>query len=319
MSQKLEKKKLEFIETRVGKLKKKVIGLEKKLFRALLTKFIVDLQTENGVISNTPKNLALISVIDEIYNDFNNKHQSKLTSQYASDLIKIGGFNQEYFKSIVQENKEEINEKLKARNLRTLGIEKVKGKTKIKKDGYLDLFLKDTTVKTQIKRRALLAVQVGMSVQDLRKTIATDVVTSQQSEGLLKRYWRQNAIDTYSAFDRSTSKALADEYEMQACAYSNGTESDTRKFCKHNVGKIYLRDEVEEWKDYANRKRGKKYIGPIVESKSSYNPFIQQGGINCKHSLRWITNRTALREDKTLTEENGVLIRQEGKNPNKTL
>lgn len=319
MGEEIEKNKLEFIETRVSQLKGKVIGLEKTLFRAILSRFIVDLQTDNGIIANTPKNLALISTIDDIYNEFNIKHQSKLTTEYAKDLIKIGSFNQDYFKKVVEENKAEVNDKLRKRSLEVLGIEKKGTNTIIKKGGYLDMFLNDTTVKTQIKRRAVLAIQVGQTTQDLRKTIASDIITTNQKEGLLKRYWRQNAIDTYSAFDRSTGKALADEYNLQACFYSTGTESDSRYFCKHNVGKVYLREEVEEWKDYVNKKRGGKYIGAIVESKSSYNPFIQQGGINCKHSLRWISNRTALRQDNTLYEEDGVLYRETGKNPNKSL
>ena len=319
MDNKIEKKKLDYIETRVSKLKGSVVGLEKKLFTAVLTKFIVNLNTEGGKITNTPNNLALISLLDDIYNQFNDKHQSKLTQQYAKDLIRIGGFNEDYYKTIVDQNKEEINKKLRKRSLNVLGIEKNGTKTTIKKGGYLDLFLNDTTTKTQIKRRALLAIQVGMTTQDLRKTIATDIITTKQKEGLLKRYWRQNAVDTYSAFDRATGKALADEYGIQAFLYSAGSESDSRLFCLHNKGKVYLPEEIEEWKDYANKKRGKKYKGPIVESISSYNPHTQQGGINCKHSLRGISNRMALRTDKTLYEENGILKREKGKNPNKSL
>jgi hypothetical protein len=319
MRKSIEEEKLDFIGKRIGNLKRSIVGLEKTLYTAILNQFLSKLDTEKGQITNTPQNISLISLIDKIYESFNLNHHSELTDQYAKDLIRIGLYNETYYNSIVDEAKEDINEKLRNRSLRVLGIEKKEAKATLKKGGYLDLFLNDNVIKTQIKRRALLAVQVGMSIQDLRKTIATDIITTKQKEGLLKRYWRQNAVDTYSAFDRATGNALAEEYGITAFLYSAGTESDSRHFCRHNNNKVFLNEEIEEWKDLANKKRGGKIIGPIVESKSSYNPKTQQGGINCKHSLRGISNRMALRLDNTLFEEKGKLIRKKGENPNKDL
>lgn len=315
----IEKDKQVFIEKRLGILNRRVKTLEVKLFRLVVLDFISQLETDGGNIKNTAKNINLISRIDSIYKKFNKESQEDVAIKYANDLLKVGGFNVDYFSQVVDDSRESIGERVKGRNLRILGIDEVKGKSVVKEGGYIDNLINDTRIKTNIKRRGILAIQSGISTSELRRVIGDDLITSKRKEGLLKRYWRQNVYDTYSQFDRSTSKDLADQYKMQCAVWSLGEESDSRHICDKQNGKVYLREEIEELKDFANKKRSKKVIGPIVESVASYNPYIQQGGINCKHSWRWVSNREALRRDKTLYEEDGVIKRKEGGNPNKDI
>ena len=59
-----------------------------------------------------------------------------------------------------------------------------------------------------------------------------------------------------------------------------------------------------------NKKRGKKYIGPIMANGSTYNPKRNVGGINCMHELMFISDDLAISLDDSLELKNDKLVRK---------
>lgn len=316
--QKIHDDKLKFIFERLDKLKRRVARLEKSLFESINSRLLLFLQVDdNGNIKNNQTNLNYINRVDSIFNDINKGQNLDTVSIFAKDLISVGSKNEYYFRTILNTDVKDKAELIKNRNLKALGIEATKKGSKLTKGGFLDLFLNDETPRNTIKRLAYQFIVNGTPINEFKDTLIQEIVTSERKSGIMDKHYRSYAYETYNSFDRSNAKAWADEFKLQVAQYTKGLESDSRYFCIHNIGKYFLREEIQEWDTLKNKKIGKKVVGPIVPRDYSYNPFIRQGGINCKHGLRWVSNEFALRYDKTLyLDEKGIMRRKDGKNPN---
>lgn len=75
----------------------------------------------------------------------------------------------------------------------------------------------------------------------------------------------------YMEADATMTIQAADNIGADKFRYSGSLIKDSRQWCKDHAGKIYTREEIEEWNDstWGGKKEG--------------DPFITRGGWNCRH------------------------------------
>lgn len=303
----ISKRKTAFIESAEKKLERRLNILEKKLVKAIFDSFVDKATIDGGVITFSNTNLNLLASIDSVIAKFKREQYLEVFSSHVKDYLTIGTLTNTYFETQITESRfNRLEKRIRKVNLNSIGLDE---KGVLKKGGFLETFYNNDGFSTEIKRTVIKHIDSGSRIEALRTELVDTIISTEKKNGLLKRYWRQHAYDTQQRFNRNYSNTWADATGMTASFYSAGTVSDSRIFCKERVGKVFLIDEVEDWKDIANKRQGKNIIGPIVANKASYNPRRDCGGINCQHVLNPISDFIALDADKTLKLEDGKLVR----------
>jgi len=298
---KIQKRKDKFLEDRESVLKKKVTGAEKKLLDLIFKDFLDKLETSDGKIVSSGKNITLTQAIDKIFKTFESRINANLVKDYVNDIKKIGSLNESYFK-IFEPNAKKfkgIKDSAQKGIFTRLGLN---SDGKLKRGGFLAEFLTDNRQKRQLKTMVTDAITSGQGFSQLREAVQTLTVGNKQVQGQLQSNYRQFVYDTYSQIDRFESGLYADAIGMDAFKYAGGKIRTTRKFCCQRNGQIFTVQEAEKWQSL--RFEGKT---------KNYNPLIDLGGYNCRHSTQYLSNIITARRRKDLTlNKDGKLVKVKG-------
>jgi len=298
---KIQKKKDSFLEKSESSLDKKVTGAERKLLDLITKDFLDKLETEDGKIVSNGKNVTLTQAIDKIFKTFDERINASLVKDYVNDIKKVSALNESYFKIFEPNAKKFKGIKDSAeKGIRTrLGLDT---DGKIRRGGFLSGFLTDNTQKRQLKTMVTDAITSGQGFSQLRESVQTLTIGNKQVQGQLQSNYRQLIYDTYSQLDNFQSGLYADAIGMDAFRYAGGKIRTTRKFCCQRNGKIWTVEEAEKWQSL-------KFQGKT----KNYNPLIDLGGYNCRHSTQYISNELTARKRKDLTlDEDGKLVKKKG-------
>lgn len=283
--------KSEYILKRQEVLKRKLSAIEKKIYADILDKVFSKLDVVDGTVKSEANNLALTAEVDKLFDSFQRNEFKTVVEQIVGDFRGIGVKNKEYYKLVsdIQGNINSVYDKSKEQLNRSLGITP---DGKVLPNGYIDRLSKDTTFKTSIKQALTSGIVGNVSLAELKSNLQAVIVGNEKVNGSLTRYFETNVIDTYNAYDRSLSTNFASSLGLNAFIYAGGKIKSSREFCRSHDGKVYTREEAEQWKNILNEEDG-----PIWnESKDgTYDPFRQMGGYRCRHSVDWISEKEAIR------------------------
>lgn len=280
-----------FLEKQQKLLLKTVSVAEKALYKSILTKFIDELELNDGKIVSNGKNIELTTAIDKIFNSFNKTGYIDIIKQFTGDLTSITAKNAEYFR-ILGEAKDRIpkaeakaNDRLK----KQLGLNE---KGQIKKNGYLDKLISDKAVAKQIKKAIYKGIAGNVDLKTLQDDLKMVIEGNDKVNGALTRHLNTNLMDSYQAHDRISGNEFALSIELGAFFYGGGTIGTSRCFCNNNNGKVFTRDEAKKWKAKLNTE-----CGPVwnEDKDGTYDPIERMGGYGCRHTPDWISNSEAIR------------------------
>lgn len=279
-----------FIERKQNALKSKMSASEKRLYDRILSNIILRLDVDSGRISSTGKNLTIAAEIDAIFKSFTKTDLNNIVSQFGQDLSKLVVYNDDYFRAAIDDStvnrfdsvKNEVRSFMKKR----IGVN---AKNEIVSDGYLDRLLKDQSIKTKIKDQIIRGVTNRVPIDRLTKSLQKGIIGDPNVDGDLVKFFNQHMNDTFNQFDRLTSKMYAEKLDMKFFIYQGGKIKSSRTFCINHDGKCYTTKEAEKWKSMIGTKSG-----PIAD-KATYNPLVDCGGYNCRHSLDYISDSLAKR------------------------
>lgn len=239
-----------------------------------------------------------------IFRNFTAGPYKQLVSRFVAGIMTVGKLNGEYFTAIFERETPKNYAAIKASAddalMTRFGIDKAGNVTK---DGFLDLFIRDTTVERQAKQFAYNAVsKQGVGLDEFKKGLRAIIEGDKTRVGGYERYFNQYAYDTYQQADSLLQEQYATRLELQACLYAGGLIADSRPFCKERNGKVFIREEIEDWASL-------EFAG----KPAAYNPFIDRGGYNCRHHLNYITNKMALRRrpDLELDSDNKLRVKKQ--------
>ena len=116
------------------------------------------------------------------------------------------------------------------------------------------------------------------------------ITGSKEYTGGLERQFQRYAYDLYQQYDRSYSDSLAEEFDFNYFIYQGGLVTDSREFCVEHNGKVYSREEAEEWPTWKSPTTGDT---PSYLGYPGYDPLTDFGGYNCRHFPGWISDELA--------------------------
>ena len=289
-------KREKYIREQEAILLKKVSGVEKQLYKSIFDKIIKGLDESNGKIVSNGKNIDLVTAIDKIFKDLQGDELLKIIKGFSTGLTGVQQLNEAYFKAIEEDKKKlaKITQQSNEATKKRLGITDKGG---IVKKGFLDKLVKDKTVIQKIKKETYKAITSGRSLEDYKSKIKTMIQGTDKVNGELVRHFDTFARDAFNQVDRTTQKFYADKLDLDAFIYAGGTINASRCFCINHNGKVYTREESQEW--------GDDLMGtcqPIWDESvdGKYQPLVMLGGYNCRHSLNWISSVEAKRRRKDL-------------------
>lgn len=283
--------KRKFIEERQKILKRKVTSLEEKLLDSIFNNLISELEVTDGLIQSNGKNIDLASALNKIFSNFNNSEYLPIIKSFSKDFVGLQELNKTYFAILAEDKKkiESVSKQVNSIMEKTIGIT---SDGKIVSKGYLDRLVTDNTLQTELKTITYRAVTGGIPIKDYKDSIQRIIVGNDQVDGALQKHFNTFAYDTYTQFDRTSSKLYATKLDLKYFIYAGGEINTTRCFCDKNNGKVFSTEEAEEWKKLLN-----KDCGPIWNEKvdGPYDPIIDMGGYNCRHTPDYISFTVAKR------------------------
>lgn len=297
-------KKQSVIDAGREKLNNSIIKLQSSLLDTLVTDVISELDIEDGIIQDTAKNYKLIASLDKVFNSFSVLQAQTLLPQITGTTTEIADLTKSYFLTTISEEFQKRFDKI---------VEGAKELTDLRFGLKNDLFVRGGPLESlikdfggvEVKQIMAKAVSSQMDKKEFIKQMRGFVAGSDGRPGLSERKWKQFAFDVYQQYDASYNMKLADEFGMKYFIYQGGLVGDSRDFCAAHNNKVWSVDETESWATWTPDE-GDYPAGYIVKSKTpgevpsylgypGYDPLIDRGGYNCRHSLGYISEELAFK------------------------
>jgi len=281
-------------------LEKVVTGLQRVLYEVIL----INLEQ----ISKDP------TVIDVLFRKFTRDHHLKVINQFANDIMQVGKKNDVYFRSLLEsdipKNYADLKKEADTLLLQRFGLTE---KGELVEEGFLDSFVKDPTIKRELKAYAYKSQVSGVGLEKFKQGFK-DLISPTEGQGSLQKFYGTFATDTYNQADAMIQEHFAVKLDLQAALYLGGTIEGTRDFCRIRNGRVFTRKEIklfgtskDTYGGYTNKSEGKFNGKP----KGGYDPLIDRGGANCRHAINWLTNKQAMRrrDDLELNDKGELLVK----------
>ncbi len=284
----------EYLNSQRNRLEKNVLLMQDKLLNKVISDIVSELDTENGQIKQTTKNIRLISQLEQTYEQFNITTQIPVIKEFGKGLLGIGKFEKDYFKEFTVDNSikkrfasvvSNTDEFMKAR----IGIG---AKNEIVEGGFLDSFIKDRTLVNDLKQITTRAVTGQMPIDEYKTLLKYKTIGNDQVDGKFQQYYRQFAYDQYNEYDRAYANTLSTEFKLNYAVYQGGLIETSREFCEVHNAKVWTREEVEDFKTWHD---SNGVIPSYIAKFPGYKGELHCGGFQCRHSLSWVDKITAVR------------------------
>ena len=241
--------------------------LQDRLYAALLDYLIDNIETKDNRITFTNNNINTVSKLDKRVSKGLSKELNSLKKYVLSGVSKmLEGVISDYGQTDIRAI--EIGQKVQKQVI-THARKKVEQLTDI------------TPVYDQIKKQAiaLMSNYEGVSLQELRERISISV----RDKKAVERFYSRWTYDLYSQYQRVGANEIRKGLGLVFAVYEGGEIETSRDFCDERNGKVFHISEVEGWVNL-------EWQG---KPETAYNPIIDLGGYNCRHTLRWVSKEFA--------------------------
>jgi hypothetical protein len=298
------KRKQEFIDSQRAKMESSVVKLQSRLFSDIISELIPELDVKDGLIQDTAKNYKLLSVLDKTYKSFQTVSNQVVLGQVLKGTSKIAKLNTNYFSVVLSGNLPARFEDIIAKTDKLINLKIGLEGDKVFKGGWLDAFFNSNTTGLELKEMTSKAVTSNMNLKDYVKLLREKITGSDESAGLLERQFQRYGYNLYQQYDAAYNMTLGNEFGFNYFIYQGGLIVDSRDFCAAHNNKVWSREESESWRTWTpvqgeypagyEVKAKDLYSVPSYMDYPGYDPLIDRGGYNCRHSLGWIADDIAL-------------------------
>jgi len=234
------------------------------LFQALL-KLLDSLDSIDGVIPLTDKNIAVITKVNDLMK------ATLFASAYLiglKDFIKgfdtqAGLVNDIFSAQFDFSEKSLYKSVLKQSQKSTLQ--------------FLDEDAIGKAVFEPLQNNLLTNIYNGGKYSDMVTSIKDFILGDSNLDPKLTSYASRYARDSMAIFDNTYTQIIANDIGVEYWEYSGGTLEDSREFCLQRVDRVYTTEEIRKWAD--KEWKGKN---PATNAETI---FAYRGGYNCIHSL----------------------------------
>ena len=257
-----------------------VRGLQNAAYGLVIDWLVGTIETENGRIKYTASNLGKVAGLFRAMSRWQRQYEKTMLGSVLDWAGRLFGLNSEYFETFEPGKVESIDEAARRLTLQRWGYN-VNTKELIP-GGYFESLFKNPNIGQRVAGLVNQAITQKMPLAQFQKTFR-QVFVGIPGQGMLERHWRTNSFDLYQRIDRTANLIYADRLGLEYAIYSGTLEKDSRPFCIARVNKVFSRPEISSWEDL--QFQGKPKVG--------YDPFVDCGGYNCRHTLSWITDEIA--------------------------
>ncbi len=255
--------------------------LQSAAYSAVIDWFVGTIETEGGRVKYTSSNLGKVSGLFRVLARYQKQYQKTMLGEVLAWAGNLFGLNSAYFDTFEPAGKvESIDEAARRLTLQRWGYN-VNTKELIP-GGYFEALFNNNTVGQKVASLVNQAIAQKMPLAQFQKTFR-QVFVGLPGQGMLERHWRTNSFDLYQRIDRTANLVYADRLGLDYAIYSGTLEEDSRPFCIARVNKVFSRPEIKSWENL--NFQGKPKVG--------YDPFVDCGGHNCRHTLSWISDEIA--------------------------
>jgi len=223
---------------------------------------------------------------------FNNKN-IQLINTISNELESVI-IDDEYIKSLTSFAKEfntqaTINNSYFYKIIDTFEPQSVYQSTlRVTQTNAIDLLSQDAVsaqIISPIKDSLLSSVTNGGTFTDAMNAIREVATNTEKSDGLLTRYVKRVAYDSFAVSDRQYTKVISEDLGLEFYKYQGGEVADTRCFCEERHGNWYHKKEIQDWGAGKNvGKCGYPWQGMNANTNSD-TIFSFVGGYRCLHNL----------------------------------
>ena len=276
----LTKKRIAETEKAAAASAKIVRAMQAGIYTALI-EWGMGLDVEDGRIKYTSANLGRVQMVFTLFNRFQRRYEKTMLGAVLKWAGNLFGLNEVYFQTFEPENKVvDIREAARRLTLQRWGYNTIT--KQLIPGGYMEGLFNSQTVAQKVASLMNQAIAQNMPLAQFQKAFR-QVFVGLPGQGMLERHWKTNSFDLYQRIDRTANLIYADRLGLEYAVYSGTLEEDSRPFCIARVNKVYSRPEISSWENL--QFQGKPKIG--------YDPFVDCGGHNCRHTLSWISNELA--------------------------
>lgn len=253
-----------------------------------LSKLMDRLDTEDGKILLTKKNLGLIETIgSKLQEALMQGEYIGAVKDFAKQFPGQADLSNQYFKKVFGDDFED--EKIFQELVKNSQQQALK---------LLDTDAVQATFIEPLKDVLRSSVTTGSSFAQTVQTLTNFIQGTPELDGKLLKYVKQVSYDGFAIADRQYTKAVGEQLGIEWYRYSGGTISDTREFCKDRHGKYFHKKEIEKWGDI------KQWQGRRDGTNDS-TIFAYAGGYNCKHSILPVSIEVVPKSDIDRNIKNG--------------
>lgn len=246
----------------------------------LLWLLIDDFETEDGLIKKNNKNFLMVTRVDELFKDFALAGGFLLIVKLIGRLQRVLSNNFSYYARLLGRSEKFTKTSASVRKFvnRRLGLAE---DGSMVKDGYVNTLYGDKTIRNKAREIIFRGVLSGNKPSDLKTNIKNYISGTEKTKGAIEKFYSQFAYDTFGQIDRMASVQFADRYGLQWFIYYGTLIATSRAFCRKHINGIYNVVEARNW-IYQNPR-------PLGISESTYDPVIDMGGVNCRHTPFFLT------------------------------
>lgn len=256
-----------------------VRGLQNVAYGLVTDWLIGSIETEDGKIKYTAKNLGKVAGLFTVFQKFQKQYRDTMLGGVLDWAGSLLGLNNDYFETFEQPT-EEIADAARRLTLQRWGYNTAT--RELIPGGYFESLFNSANVAQRTASLVNQAIAQKMPLAQFKNTFRK-IFVGLPGQGMLERHWRTNSFDLYQRIDRTANLVYADRLGLEYAIYSGTLEEDSRPFCIARVNKVFSRPEMQSWENL--QFQGKPKYG--------YDPFTDCGGFNCRHHLSFISNEIA--------------------------
>jgi|TARA_R110000851_G_scaffold308445_1_gene467361 hypothetical protein len=257
--------------------------IQKLLLSIFEKDYLPKFEIENGTLTASRKNLALLSQIDSLFDKIRKAISRDVLADFVKTILRSSTLNAEYYIALGFEKKR-IYSILREK----VNIERLIGITptgKAKKGGYIARLTQTRSAREQIIQYVTKSLTTQTPFLDFQSGVKDLIVGTTKkgaaTKGVLQKYFDQYAYDAFNQYDEVSNKQFAEDLGLKHFIYEGSEILTSRAFCKKRIGKAFTVKETKKWKDDPT----------LIEkkTKSTYNPLIERGRYKCRHFVKYIT------------------------------
>lgn len=260
-------------------------------FSTQVIELINSLDRDGDKIKNTKANIAKISRLNKEYRQLIKSEGKSVADTISEGFDSIIDANESYFTEASGKDSSAAIKKSKDDTYGSVGLSNA-GKVVV--GGLIHAVLFDESPVNKVKSFLLSVIRGETKVKDVILRF-NRVVGRQSKRGILEKHIYDKIPAPFDKLDRSTGTIVSISMKLNYAIYQGGVIRNTRPFCKIRNNKVFTRAEIAAFGTSRDKFGGytNKSTGDFQGKPDLYDPFVDCGGIRCRHQWDYISEDLA--------------------------